>query len=635
MADERFPEDILIGPQDLRRSGWNEAIAHDSQRTYVGMWQALSANAQRAIKDGRTREGKSLWLLADACSMRLVPRSSNEPYRPYFVVGNGRSPIPNDFTNDQAEFFAQIVDEIDDVLLRARLADLVWLIKEPRTPRFALLAIDAYRQIPLDQKAWLRDGRTCWQRALQLSRQLGKGAGNRLNELEAEILAALRAARPCDGFLAAWFAETLDNTRIKRNASTEIAFKLEQLASAFNEAGDIDKARTYFDAAAQWFTTVHDAQKTAAMLTASAETWAKEAMAQMAGENPSHMAGAASLERAIHAYRRVPNKFRQPFGVDECIAKLHRQMNEAAKKAITEMKLITSPVDLADEIARIQRAVTGKVRPEALVLFAHVFPGTQVAKLQRQALDSMRRHPLQSLIAATMISRDGRVVARRPGMDPGSEESPESKRAIRAETIGQLGMLSGIVVQACILPGLQVLLQEHRFTEAEFVAIAQNSPIVPPGRALLVGKGLFAGFELDFITAIHLLVPQVEHMVRWQLKLHNVKTTTLDSEGVETEVGLSALLEKEKVAEIFGEDLTFDLRAIFADPFGPNLRNTVVHGLLESGEMGSHYVVYAWWWCLKLVLDDLIAAQREALTPHESVSDEPDLSGPSAKENPS
>src|SRR5262249_59954822 len=128
---------------------------------------------------------------------------------------------------------------------------------------------------------------------------------------------------------------------------------------------------------------------------------------------------------------------------------------------------------------------------------------------------------------------------------------------------------------------------EHRIRENDFVAIAAGSPIVPKDRAPLFGKGLFAGYDKDFVTAIHVLVPQIEHMVRVHLKAAGVKTTNLDKDGIENENGLSALMDPPETTQIFGEDLSFELKALFCDSFGPNLRNQVAHGLLDDGAFHS------------------------------------------------
>lgn len=58
-------------------------------------------------------------------------------------------------------------------------------------------------------------------------------------------------------------------------------------------------------------------------------------------------------------------------------------------------------------------------------------------------------------------------------------------------------------VMADILPALDVLRVEHRFTEGDFTEIASRSPIVPIGRERLFGKALLAGIEHDFAGALH------------------------------------------------------------------------------------------------------------------------------------
>ena len=53
----------------------------------------------------------------------------------------------------------------------------------------------------------------------------------------------------------------------------------------------------------------------------------------------------------------------------------------------------------------------------------------------------------------------------------------------------------------------------------------------------------------------------------------------------------------------FGEDLTYEIKALFCDPMGPNLRNNVAHGLLNDQQANSVEAVYAWWLGLQLVFN--------------------------------
>ncbi len=160
-----------------------------------------------------------------------------------------------------------------------------------------------------------------------------------------------------------------------------------------------------------------------------------------------------------------------------------------------------------------------------------------------------------------------------------------------------------LAVRGYIWPAQEVLLLEHRLQEIDFVNLAKQSPIVPVGRELLFGKALFAGYDRDFVTALHILVPQIEHMVRCHLKQAGVQTANIDGEGIEHEKGLSSLMDLPKAEEIFGEDLSFEIRALFCDPFGPNLRNELAHGLLDVGDGYFFHAIYAWWFGLKLVFN--------------------------------
>jgi hypothetical protein len=99
--------------------------------------------------------------------------------------------VAEDFEQAEITLFSQIAEEVDDVWLQARLADLVWLLKRPRSPQHALLAIDAYRKIPLERATWRHGGQECGERVLSLAQMLRAGAGTRMQEMEAAIIAEL------------------------------------------------------------------------------------------------------------------------------------------------------------------------------------------------------------------------------------------------------------------------------------------------------------------------------------------------------------------------------------------------------------------------------------------------------------
>lgn len=604
MSNERYPQDLVVSLQDFEASGWKDAIAQATREGYSAMWQALSAAARSAIEQGRVEHGKVLWLLADACSMMLSPSSPNEPFKPFAVFHDRRSVIPDDLLDTDITFFAEIVDVVDDNWLKARLSDLLWLKGKPHNTAFALKAIDAYRCLPLDTDTWVHGGRECWPRAISLAQMLKRGAGDRLQQMEATIVTAFDATKRDDGFLGLWLADLLKSNGLGRAHRANVARKLEALAREFDGEGDLHRAREYFSAAAEWFRAIPDQPKAAEMTVAVAEGWVKEAVARTASESPSYMVAASFYENAIQTYRTIPRAERSTHRVDERIAEIRARLNDSGERALGEMELIQMPgVDITQLIEKARRSVTGKSAQHALLAFANLHRGANAEELRDNALERMRQYPLQSLFAATVMSRDGRVIAKRPAMSLGSELTADDEIAIRAEMIRDYGILVSVVVQGDIWPALEVLLLEHRLREVDFIALARNSPIVPKDRAGLFGKALFAGYERDFVTALHLLIPQIEHLVRVHLKQAGAKTTNIDKDGIQNENGMSTLLELPEAEQVFGKDLTFELNSLFCDAFGPNLRNELAHGLLDEDGCNSPFAIYAWWLALRLTFN--------------------------------
>lgn len=619
MGEERYPEGLAISLDDFLASGWRQALGNVPREGYSAMWQAFSAAARSSIEQGHNEHGKVLWLLADACSMMLSPSSPNEPFKPFAVFHNRRSVVPDDLPNADILFFAEIVDAVDDDWLKARLSDLVWLKGKPRNTAFALKAVDAYRCLPLDTDTWIHGGRDCWPRAISLARMLKGGAGDRLQQMEATIVAAFNAATRAGGFLGLWLADLLKSNGLGRANRADVARKLEALAREFDREGDLHRAREYFSAAADWHKAIPDEVKAAEMTVAVAEGWVKEAIAQSVSESSSHMVAASFYENAIQTYRTIPKAERATHQVDERMTELRAHLNDSGERSLGEMGLIRTPgVDITQIVENARRSVTGKSAQEALLAFANLHRGANAEELRSSALERMRQYPLQSLFAATVISRDGRVIAKRPAMGLGGELTEDDEIAIRAEMIRDYGILVNIVTQGDIWPALEVLLLEHRLREADFLELARHSPIVPKERAGLFGKALFAGYERDFVTALHLLIPQIEHLVRVHLKQAGAKTANLDKDGIQNENGMSTLMDLPEAEQVFGKDLAFELKSLFCDAFGPNLRNELAHGLLDEDGCHSPFAIYAWWLALRLTFNTWWNATRRNEVPEES-----------------
>lgn len=612
MTDQRYPAGVTVSAQNLVDSGWKAVLKTACREGYYAMWQAFSAAACLAIEEGRNEHGKLLWLLADASSMMLSPKSLNEPFKPFMEMEGRRSVIPDDFSESDIAFYAEIVEAIDDAWLKARVADLVWLKQRPRNVQFALAAIDAYRLIPLDAETWVRGGHECWERAISLARMLKAGAGARLSEMEAVILDTFNTAAKESGFLALWLADLMDTYGLGRTHSAAIAQKLNVLAVEFEEDGDLHRSREFFDAASRWFGRSGDEAKAAEMTVAVAEGWVKEAIARVSSDQPSHMVAASFYEKAIQIYRSIPRSQRLTHQGDERIAELHQHMSDAGEKSLDELGAVKTPgVGISELVENARKSVGGKSVQDALFSFANIYQGARVDQVRTAAEKILQQSIFRRLAGSTHLSRDGRVIAKQPAA--GFDNAPASDDpALWAQMVHDYQILVNIVVYGDIWPAHEVLLQEHRLREDDFIGLASQSPIVPRGRERLFGKALYAGFDRDFTVSIHLLAPQIEHMVRFHLKSAGVKTTNLDIDGIENENGLSTLMGLPETETVFGKDLSFEIKALFCDALGPNLRNELAHGLLDDDSFQSIHAIYAWWMGLRLVFNTFWNAARKA-----------------------
>ncbi len=276
------------------------------------------------------------------------------------------------------------------------------------------------------------------------------------------------------------------------------------------------------------------------MKVAEARAFEKEAMSRIDPEDPSHLVAVGFLKNAVQTYTEIPRVFRDRHEVDQEIKRLTLRIGEFGKLSLDEMATYKTPaIDVAESVEKARQYVSGKPIFEALVLFSNLHH-TNFSKLRELALEDLAEFSFRRLFPNQFIGHDGRVTGATPGLTA-SGLSSENEEIIRAEMNHfYFGPSVSLAVYGAILPALKTLNLEHCFTESDLSDLSRRSPVVPRGREVLWGKALFQGFNHDFATSIHILVPQIEHMVRLHLKANGVVTTFIDHRagGRETENGL-------------------------------------------------------------------------------------------------
>lgn len=118
------------------------------------------------------------------------------------------------------------------------------------------------------------------------------------------------------------------------------------------------------------------------------------------------------------------------------------------------------------------------------------------------------------------------------------------------------------------------------FTVDSVMSFIAKSPILTPRRIAILEKGIGAYMEYDYISAISILIPQIEFMVRAFYAQIGYTVTSNDSIGT-TNDALGTLLNNEEIV-IHDWNVTKYLRTILSNRTGWNLRNLYCHGIDDS-----------------------------------------------------
>jgi hypothetical protein len=279
------------------------------------------------------------------------------------------------------------------------------------------------------------------------------------------------------------------------------------------------------------------------------------------------MAAAHFVELALKVLATLPRTYRAEHGLDDLIFQLRRILQEDRQRILDGMVSIESdPIDISNLVETARRKVSDLEEIEALVALGSVHTWMPFDAAIQQAESSMASHPLLSLFGNETFNGTGQKVASRPGTSPASVGRNDSETvidpAVWATAVRDRTALFGLVVSARILPALEVVTTQHRYPIELLYDVCRNSPLVPQGHELTWAHGLRHGLNNDFASAACILVPQIEHFVRTHLKQNGVPTLITDDNGVETEKGLTPLLEDPQTAEVLGQDLVFELQAL-------------------------------------------------------------------------
>ncbi|WP_433719218.1 DUF4209 domain-containing protein [Microbacterium laevaniformans] len=588
MNDEHPDWDLLFKSSAMRE-------AFESEHNGVTLLTFPLREAAESEDDAQAKE--ALQALSAIASLYVIPDDWNRGYGPMYQSGEGRTFVPSDLTDESVSLLEDVVDHVPHDLLRARVHDVLAIRVSGRVRMDHIHAhLNELLRVGVASERWFGE-RDMWDRAIETAKRFGKSTRTELAGFENELLRNL-LDEPIQDYFQAQLADALAKHGLGRSRAKDIARRLHDIGDSF--ADDADKARIYYEGAGDWFGADGDMDARGAAYATVIRSYIAEAEALAIEKDGNFARAGYLLERALRELRKIPRADRDKLGLSDTASMLPRRIREVGVAGLGSMHRYESdPVDVSEAAQEARKQVSGLEADKALLMFALLHDFASFSDDRADTEERLKRHPFAALFSLTTYSSDGRVVKRSDGSGgtPVFGVDPAVWRQMVQAHVLRIQLLAA----GRLWPAFETLTNEHHLSVGDFIAVTAGSSTVPLDHVRQFARGLYYGYTGDFSTAAQLLTLQIEHFVRHHLQNAGVLTTTRTEEGIENEKGLSSLLESTKVDEIFGADLAYELRVLYFDATGPNLRNEVAHGLLTDGTAEGAESLYTWWLALRIV----------------------------------
>ena len=544
-----------------------------------------------------TKLRKSLFLLSNICSPMIDLESRNDPFQPFMTWGNKRSFLPIDLIDEEILYLSSILDEDFPPILKARIADILWTYSKPKNKKHSEIAIENYISMDVFDDFFEPEVYVFWERAVMLAKQIKNNS--LIEKIKSKLLNEIDHPSTNWDFHLLKIIEIFDNSDLDKGLNHELAEKLLEKQKEFNHEKQFHIAEKYLESATKLFKKAGNAEDSYRSLAFLAQATENHGDYR---KNESAMVANSFYKLALQRYKEIPNLYRNTLQIDQKLDTVQDKITQSGLLITDELQLISTKQMNISELQEqsINHVKDKQTAFESLLYFSGV-SSCNFESIWKSTENNINNSPISSLFGATSVSLDGRKISSIPPLNGDNKDEVILKTAIK-----NFGIHMHLAVEGCILPALEHIQKEHLFPKEFLIQLCILSAIVPDKREILVANALYQGFGWDFRSAIHLLAPQVENIVRQLLKQNGLVTTHTDQDGIENEMGLSSLVNMEQAREILGDDLWFELQAVFTDSLSANLRNEVGHGLLDDDTSNSLYSVYAWWVVLRLVVRNVI-----------------------------
>lgn len=613
IGEKLTEESVLFEPvtaDDIRSAGVNELLADVKRLDRSGLLEAIK-NARVSAEAATDQQGKVLRMLDSLMSLHLYVDMEGDSCGPQFLDNEERTAILSDFAGEQALALAEVASEILHPALRARFADVAY---ENRIMRSGREAIEAYCEVA--------------QRIIDGDVELEfPGIGTRSMDAVRPLLRSMKiSARVCKR------GSPLPSlVRTARNAL--VALLAEE---AFYQAADVaggalrgsvlppkEVEEILVSGLAELDAPGHAlAKRNCWLVVAQAREWlgdeegVKQARVCAAEQTLAMADQLGQFAAKAHWVKRALQEFRSLGYAEQRVAQLRIQLREVQEKSLEEFVPIRYPLDgFGDDSQKVYEYFSRLPLDQGMRSILRFVTPSKVDELKNLVRELAKKSPLSHIFTASYIDANGRQVAEGAHFDGSGDPSDDW---YKENIIRDLPFIRAIRARAQFEPARLAIHERFSISTVQLDPIVEASPFVPAGHHEIFSLGLARLWQGDYVTACHLLLPQVENSIRHVLQMSGCDTAKIMENGLEGDRSLNMLLTtfEAKLEAIFGQDLVWEIDSLLNFRAGPSLRNALAHGQLTWTDCYSSDMINACWLVYLLVAYPLHDRWHDLVAPH-------------------
>ena len=281
----------------------------------------------------------------------------------------------------------------------------------------------------------------------------------------------------------------------------------------------------------------------------------------------SRMLEAHFLEKALGYYINVGHKAK----FDELKIRIKKAHAESAPEYKEHSVRFEVPMDEVDKFMRpyqsrsLNECVTLAASDPRLVI--------KIESVEKQAAENRKLAPLIFDASPFILNEDRKI------FQANSEETSAKfmiglDYRIRATFNAELFMKT-----------LFRFLEKERELNADTLAAYIKAwPLLDEDNSAIIEVGLKRFFEEDYVSALHVLVPQFEACARKMFEKAGMATASIKPGVVQHEQPFNEFLGREDVKLTLGPDIHKYIEMVMVDQTGLNLRNEIAHGLIRLSD---------------------------------------------------